>query len=1418
MNSDSSLGLISKFLDQEKVKEIVVELSNTVLKKENENFQQLHVFCQLLDQVDDETISTIYPKILDYCNEIVDNCHYQDRFESLVLLASKLPQLFGDFTNRVLNYIKHFSNSAIHRFLPDIKVLITNDKTIKLNETETIGKSVDFEFMLYLLELLSFVFAKCSDDIQFDVNLDLMLSYLLGIDIEEISTLVSQLLKWRIESLTKNCYNTDFVWNIIFSLENSDNNSHKTDAYILWLRYLNNSENNLKNDSYFQDNIITKLKYWKLLQQGLISSLHEHRKICLSVLKVSILNINTVISNEIFHWELKDSANYIDEWTRFLTVYELLAIDTSLHQAEGAIGDIVGLISPTSPIHSSWGLSLLSTGFRAGTESVRKFTLNLLLSIPKESIYLMKHALPILEEIFLPYMMQAGHFVVIDESCPYGEILVDFVSTMISTSKSDQDIQEVAASVSRVLKSSKHSYDPSSIFVARGLLDGLKGREVLQYGIHDTLILDIIESQCEGVLYQIASKTIYLDLIFNFKLTSIEQLSNFLDKFIKFNGSQLVVQRRLKFQQYLVKNNTNINELEAIFEDTSVSYGLRSVVYFLISCQDRTKINSMYAKMDNILFATIMGSNFSDDIDGQNLDFSRFGQFNPQSQEDYEFFQELSKCQDLPMTLCKQIDLSLLWKSIQSDILLPSEETLRGSVYKYSVFNKVFEKCETPDILTLDSILKFKDDIFVNVKTADIQSKDFYKVKEDILGQFFKTTELLLHGKKLTIDQVRRIVTVLTPDLSNYQSNLSITSIIRMSINQLESNDDIMLDLLKLLSDLWFNLVSSRLQLYQKDLHLRIIETMFLARLMQLAADNEELSSLLLEFSLSVTDNASGRRSLLPALTKCISSFQISNEPYFGRSKWLAETLVRAYMVYQLRTNSFKLEQVIGEIYDSKLSMFEESIYQIVYGINEISAQVNLMAIFNSIKSPVIAQDIFDFILDNEQEFNLFKVIKRTDGYEEWTRVRLFAIICSLSCVIDNKAFVNNHLSTFIGLLETDPSPLARAYLEWITSYHLVGHVSKTNEILQRLQNLLGLKDIKPTLVCAYQRLLFLNIQQFSEENEELFLTRLLGSVIPGATSNKATIRHFSLSLTCSIYEEIDKKKLNIPKDLFAIVNDIYQSAVSSGTYGEFRSGDALLWDIKKDFTLVCLSGGILLRVSDHEIEYISKEQFLHYLSKEQTDFLNIPIGDNCKELWVKERKLLTKKSTITTRSLNVEQSPLQTKSGAWNSVMDIDDTSRGSEIVRSNLIVVSSLVDKPPNLGGICRLSDVLGAGLLTVDDISVKDHPQFKNVAVTADQWMPIEEVKINNLIPFLREKKKDGYTLMGLEQTDKSVQLNKDLKFPEKSLILLGKEREGIPGELLAELDTCIEIKQVGVIRSMNIQTATAIIVHAYSSQHC
>lgn len=81
-----------------------------------------------------------------------------------------------------------------------------------------------------------------------------------------------------------------------------------------------------------------------------------------------------------------------------------------------------------------------------------------------------------------------------------------------------------------------------------------------------------------------------------------------------------------------------------------------------------------------------------------------------------------------------------------------------------------------------------------------------------------------------------------------------------------------------------------------------------------------------------------------------------------------------------------------------------------------------------------------------------------------------------------------------------------------------------------------------------------------------------------------------------------------------------------------------------------------------------------------------------------------------------------------------------------------------------------------------SILKDREFTNLSVTAEQWVDIEEVYSWNLISYLREiKKNSDYSLIGIEQSTESICLT-DFSFPEKSLIVLGNEREGLPVEIL------------------------------------
>lgn len=74
---------------------------------------------------------------------------------------------------------------------------------------------------------------------------------------------------------------------------------------------------------------------------------------------------------------------------------------------------------------------------------------------------------------------------------------------------------------------------------------------------------------------------------------------------------------------------------------------------------------------------------------------------------------------------------------------------------------------------------------------------------------------------------------------------------------------------------------------------------------------------------------------------------------------------------------------------------------------------------------------------------------------------------------------------------------------------------------------------------------------------------------------------------------------------------------------------------------------------------------------------------------------------------------------------------------------------------------------------------------------------------------------YALVGLEQTAESTQLPA-FTFPTKTVLVLGREKEGIPPEVIALLDATVEIPQLGVIRSLNVHVSGAIAMYEYVKQ--
>lgn len=130
-------------------------------------------------------------------------------------------------------------------------------------------------------------------------------------------------------------------------------------------------------------------------------------------------------------------------------------------------------------------------------------------------------------------------------------------------------------------------------------------------------------------------------------------------------------------------------------------------------------------------------------------------------------------------------------------------------------------------------------------------------------------------------------------------------------------------------------------------------------------------------------------------------------------------------------------------------------------------------------------------------------------------------------------------------------------------------------------------------------------------------------------------------------------------------------------------------------------------------------------------------------------------------------------------------------------------------NLSRIVRLAGCCGVEKIVMSGSSKVD----PNIARDAAAHVMLERRR--SLPPVIRKLKSDGYRIVGLEQTDRSVCLH-EFRFPRRTALVIGHERLGISADQLSLLDESIEIPVYGLPYSYNVVTATTMALYEYCKQ--
>ncbi|KAF2259370.1 hypothetical protein CC78DRAFT_621091 [Lojkania enalia] len=427
-------------------------------------------------------------------------------------------------------------------------------------------------------------------------------------------------------------------------------------------------------------------------------------------------------------------------------------------------------------------------------------------------------------------------------------------------------------------------------------------------------------------------------------------------------------------------------------------------------------------------------------------------------------------------------------------------------------------------------------------------------------------------------------------------------------------------------------------------------------------------------------------------------------------------------------------------------------------------------------------------------------------------------LVLSEICISDSDA--EWYLDSFRRALILEPWPRYRYLLEWIISRIYYRHKHLAPRILIYLSKS---NDADPRLVASLIKLAILVAPLIDSEE---FALQLMLHLIPFSASSKVQVRHeahFSFPIIWDLAVQKGWKSI-VENSAFQALNDYIR------TLDRFNAGAFTIRTLKlnvvQDFTIFNIFQGDYLRLETPEREMVAYEDFVRLQEDDMKAGVespppSIPLGHPKYGLLIAPHEDLTRNHDAKGEFNNDRIGPFQTKSGFdLSSLIPSTDLPNASLKRPASVVLVASLIDNPTNLGGLSRISESFGLECLYISSLTHLTAKDFQSTAVTSYKHLPIKELKPASIPAFLIALKRQGYEVVAVEQTDRSGILGESNStkergyesvgmLPKKCVLVLGSEKGGVNPEVLAVVDRCVEIRTVGVTRSLNVQTAAGIV---------
>lgn len=144
----------------------------------------------------------------------------------------------------------------------------------------------------------------------------------------------------------------------------------------------------------------------------------------------------------------------------------------------------------------------------------------------------------------------------------------------------------------------------------------------------------------------------------------------------------------------------------------------------------------------------------------------------------------------------------------------------------------------------------------------------------------------------------------------------------------------------------------------------------------------------------------------------------------------------------------------------------------------------------------------------------------------------------------------------------------------------------------------------------------------------------------------------------------------------------------------------------------------------------------------------------------------------------------------------------------QDSLKVVIENIHDPHNVSAIFRTCDAVGVPKVSLL-YNIDEFPKIgKKSSASAFKW--VEKEKFKSVSECYSELKEDGFKIYASALNKKSVNLY-ELDLTEKVAIVLGNEHRGVSEEAAEAADETFMIPMFGMVQSLNVSVAAAVILY-------